>query len=233
MTAVTLGHSRDFRFLASMVLLLAFIFAPASTATAQEVMYADTWNDEPEENLDLPLYGIGVTEEWGGYSPEKVETTRYGDSGETLDYAESPVNYFYVEAMVSHWLPWGPIPPIVIAPMNCAVVIHLRFLLDDGFETIGESLSQLIPRKFLGRYKYQRQLSDGSYEYIRSTAFCDGVCQSPRRCHAVQADWLKQQGWYLTRFGTTACLGTVLPAWSEPPVTSRSEPTPAATQAAM
>lgn len=94
MTAVSLSRSRASRFLGSTVVLLAFLFIPAATATAQEVMYADTWNDEPEENLDLPLYGIGVTEEWGGYSPEKVETTLYGDSGETLDYAESSVNYF-------------------------------------------------------------------------------------------------------------------------------------------
>jgi hypothetical protein len=195
-------------------MLLALLLVPSATATAQEVMYSDSWNDEPDANLDLPLYGIGVTEEWGGYSPEKVETTFYGNSGEILDYSESSSGYFYVEAVVFHQLPWTT---VVEAPANCAVTIHRRFLLDDGFETIGETLSQIIPRKYRGRYKYNRQLAAGDYEYIRATANCSGLCMGPRKCHTVQKAWLQTHGWVTTSGPLAGCLGVVIPTDNQPP----------------
>jgi len=196
---------------ATLGLFLLVAIYPAR-ATAQEVMYSDTWNDDIEDNLDLPLHGVGVTEEASGYSPEQVETTMYGDDRQVVHSTQSSVDYYYVETFVFGRVAWDITTD---APVYCAETLHWRYLLDWGMELIGETASQRPFERVQSRWKYNRQLPAGDYEYLKSgNNGCRNRCVTDRQCFSVRGAWLGANGWVL---GGTVCAAKKYATDTEPP----------------
>jgi hypothetical protein len=171
----------------------------STAATAQETTYTDSWNDDIEEGGDLPMHGVGVTEEASGYSPEQVETTMYGHSGEVLSSTQSSVEFYFVQTFVFGRIRWDVEGD---APANCSETRHYRYLLDWGMELIAETLSDIQTRRVESRWIYNKQLAGGDYEYIRSGANCNHSCENERQCSGIKGNWLRGYGWNL---GGTVC----------------------------
>lgn len=192
------------------VFLLVAICSAA--ATAQEVMYTDSWNDDIEDNFDLPMHGVGVTEEASGYTPERVETTMYDHDGQVLDSTSSSLDYYYVQTFVFGRILWDIVTDV---PNNCAETIHLRYVLDYGMEVIGESVSRQALARMKSKWKYNRQLPAGDYEYTKSSAqvVCHNRCSPERQCYGVQANWLAATGWLM---GDAMCVMRKYASVAEP-----------------
>jgi hypothetical protein len=193
--------------------VLVLVALPATSA-GQEVIYTDSWNDEPDETEELPIYGIGVTEESSGVSPEKVETTLYGDSGEVLDQNESAVGYYYVEAVVGGRLPWsGP-----EAPQNCAESVHFVFILDYGYDSIGATAAEILPKRYRAVYaKSHFDSMIGKWVYLRESAYCAHKCQGVRYCLTDQYNYIYIPGWKVNVVFAELCLAN--PPWPRSSIT--------------
>jgi hypothetical protein len=187
--------------LAATLGLFLLLAAYPGRAAAQEVMYSDSWNDDIEENFDMPMHGVGVTEEASGYSPEQVQTTMYDNDAQALHQTQSSVDYYWVETFVFGYVRWDITTD---APMYCAETLHWRYLLDWGMELIGETASRQALARMKSKWKYNRQLPAGDYEYTKlGNNGCRNRCLNDRQCYGVQANWLAATGWLM---GDTLCV---------------------------
>jgi hypothetical protein len=167
---------------ATCVLWCSLAVGAPYAAYSQTVTYSDTWNDDADEaSQSLPLYGVGITDNtYGDGSAHYVVTDFYDDQGTVVSSDTSEPDYGYTEALVNTFLPYAR---DIEAPANCAESRHFRMLL--GYDDlIGESRSQIIPRRFQSVFAWSHQDALSNYEevYISMGTYCAHLCQGPKYC---------------------------------------------------
>lgn len=177
--------------------------APVSAAQCDEIaIYSEIWADDPDTDGNIPIYGRAVAE--GGAPCSTTLYSRLKNPSNSEIAANVGSGTGYVEVNVSTTLNHGSAP-------------------DGNYSNIAEAWSQGVHYgcsssnqnfgKTDSRWKYNRQLPAGDYEYIRATANCNHKCENERQCHSQQTNWLGMKGWLVG----SICFGHVIPHVNEPP----------------
>lgn len=190
-------------------LLSVWLSMPTAAAEPEVYLYSSMWLSDDLGDGNVVLHGSATVEKTNcGWDLVEVRNDLRDPSFNVLDSSGTIQGYCYQEAYTEAVLVGDASPEGVYKSQAKAWVDSVEY----GCVFVEAAASQ-----YDARYRYNRQLAAGDYEYIRATADCNGVCEGPRKCHTVRKEWLKVRGWYMSIGPVASCLGQVIPTDVMPP----------------